>query len=85
VLLLDDGGEREVEASSLRAGQRIRIRPGQAVPADGVVVGGGLLGLECAKALRDKRDTLNLSPHALMQLPRRSLVLLRRAMRLKHE
>jgi Cu+-exporting ATPase len=41
VLLLDDGSEREVEAASLRPGQRIRIRPGQAVPADGVVVGGG--------------------------------------------
>jgi hypothetical protein len=37
------------------------------------------------KARLDKRVTSNLSLLALMQLPKRSHVLLRRAMRLKHE
>ena len=39
--LLVPGGEvRDVEASSLEPGQRIRIRPGETVPADGELVSG---------------------------------------------
>jgi len=35
-----DGGEREVAASDLRTGQRVRIRPGEKIPIDGTVVDG---------------------------------------------
>ena len=38
--LLTDDGEREVEAASLAKGQRIRVRPGDNIPADGRVVAG---------------------------------------------
>ena len=38
--LLTESGEREVEASTLRKGQRIRVRPGDNVPADGQVLTG---------------------------------------------
>ena len=38
--LRDDGSEEEVEAAQLRPGQTIRIRPGDNVPADGVIVSG---------------------------------------------
>ncbi|MDH7598417.1 MAG: cation-translocating P-type ATPase [Sedimentisphaerales bacterium] len=38
---LDDaGGEQEVPVSGLRPGDRIRIRPGDNIPADGEVIGG---------------------------------------------
>lgn len=36
----DDGSEETVPASSLRAGQVVRIRPGDKVPIDGIVVSG---------------------------------------------
>ena len=36
--LLEGGQTREVEAASLRAGQRVRIRPGEVVPTDGEIV-----------------------------------------------
>ena len=39
-LVADDGSERTVPASELRAGQRVRVRPGDKVPIDGVVVEG---------------------------------------------
>ncbi|MCK4436550.1 cation-translocating P-type ATPase, partial [bacterium] len=35
--LIEDGREREIEASSLKPGQTIRIRPGENVPADGTI------------------------------------------------
>lgn len=35
-----DGGEDDVPASRLQAGDRIRIRPGENVPADGAIAGG---------------------------------------------
>jgi Cu+-exporting ATPase len=35
-----DGGEREVDLDEVAAGDRIRIRPGEKVPADGVVIEG---------------------------------------------
>ncbi|MDR7400956.1 MAG: cation-translocating P-type ATPase [Armatimonadota bacterium] len=38
--LLPDGSEEEVLVSSLRPGDRVRVRPGERVPADGVVVEG---------------------------------------------
>lgn len=34
------GGERTVPASELRSGQRVRVRPGEKVPIDGLVVSG---------------------------------------------
>ncbi|MBS1767830.1 MAG: cadmium-translocating P-type ATPase [Acidobacteria bacterium] len=37
-LRLEDGVEVEVQASELRAGDRVRVKPGSAVPADGVVL-----------------------------------------------
>lgn len=36
----DREAEREVAVTTLRAGDRVRVRPGERVPADGVVVGG---------------------------------------------
>jgi len=36
--LLEDGQTREVEAASLKAGQHVRIRPGEVVPTDGEIV-----------------------------------------------
>ncbi|MGH7980431.1 MAG: heavy metal translocating P-type ATPase, partial [Limisphaerales bacterium] len=38
--ILKDGAEEEVPASELRVGDTIRIRPGDNVPADGVIVNG---------------------------------------------
>ena len=35
--LIEDGREREIEASSLKPGQTIRIRPGENVPVDGTI------------------------------------------------
>lgn len=39
-LLLPDGSEKEVPAEELRIGQRVRVRPGGAFPADGSVLKG---------------------------------------------
>lgn len=39
-LRLDEGGEVEVPSSELRAGDRVRVKPGSAIPADGVVFAG---------------------------------------------
>ncbi len=39
-VVLEDGTEREVAADELRAGQRIRVRPGEKIPIDGRVVKG---------------------------------------------
>ena len=39
-LLSEDGRETEVEAASLRPGQIIRVRPGDNIAADGVVING---------------------------------------------
>jgi heavy metal translocating P-type ATPase len=38
--LLDDGGERPVWAADLEPGDRVLVRPGERVPADGTVVDG---------------------------------------------
>jgi Cd2+/Zn2+-exporting ATPase len=38
--LITDTGETEVDVQSLRVGQRVRVRPGDNIPADGVVVVG---------------------------------------------
>lgn len=38
--LITDDGEREVQAASLAKGQRIRVRPGDNIPADGRVISG---------------------------------------------
>ena len=38
--LIDSGGEKEVNVSSLREGNRIRVRPGDNIPADGEVIKG---------------------------------------------
>jgi heavy metal translocating P-type ATPase len=38
--LLTEGGEREVPAASLQRGDRVRVRPGERVAADGVVAAG---------------------------------------------
>jgi Cu+-exporting ATPase len=35
-----DGGERDVEIEQVRVGDRLRVRPGEKVPVDGVVVSG---------------------------------------------
>jgi Cd2+/Zn2+-exporting ATPase len=39
-VVLSDGSEREIDAVDLRPGQRIRVRPGEAFAADGIVTGG---------------------------------------------
>jgi P-type Cu+ transporter len=36
----DDGGEHEVEIDALHAGDRLRVRPGEKVPVDGVILEG---------------------------------------------
>lgn len=38
--LITKDGEREVEATSLTRGQRVRVRPGDNIPADGKVIAG---------------------------------------------
>ncbi|MBD8908494.1 heavy metal translocating P-type ATPase [Methylorubrum zatmanii] len=38
--LVEAEGERDVPASALRLGDRVRVRPGEGVPADGTVVAG---------------------------------------------
>jgi Cd2+/Zn2+-exporting ATPase len=40
-LLIEDGGVREVSASSLQIGQLVLVRPGDRVPTDGIVIEGG--------------------------------------------
>ncbi len=37
---LDDAGERRVSVRSLRGGDRVRVRPGEQVPVDGLIVEG---------------------------------------------
>lgn len=39
-LLLPDGQERDVHQEQLRIGDRVRVRPGEQIPVDGIVVGG---------------------------------------------
>jgi Cu+-exporting ATPase len=39
-LLLDDGGEEEIEIDQVAVGDRLRVRPGEKVPVDGVVAEG---------------------------------------------
>ncbi len=36
----EDGSEEEVQVDSIRAGDRLRVTPGEKIPVDGVVVGG---------------------------------------------
>lgn len=38
--LFDDGTEREVPVEDLKSGSRVRIRPGEAIPVDGLVTSG---------------------------------------------
>ncbi len=38
--LLDDGGEQDVPLEAVRVGDRLRVRPGEKVPVDGVVIDG---------------------------------------------
>ncbi|MGD9617119.1 MAG: heavy metal translocating P-type ATPase [Alphaproteobacteria bacterium] len=40
-LVEPDGSERDVDLASVQPGQRLRVRPGEKVPVDGVVVEGG--------------------------------------------
>jgi Cd2+/Zn2+-exporting ATPase len=39
-LILEDGTEQEVDAARLRPGQRVRVRPGDNIPADGEITHG---------------------------------------------
>ncbi len=39
-VVLRDGGEAEIPVEEVRVGDRIVVRPGQAIPVDGVVVEG---------------------------------------------
>lgn len=39
-LLVDNGGERDVSLDQLKPGDRLRVRPGEKVPVDGVVIEG---------------------------------------------
>jgi Cu+-exporting ATPase len=42
-LLMDDGTERDVALDQVQVGQRLRVRPGEKVPVDGVVLEGSSL------------------------------------------
>src|SRR6185295_1614742 len=39
-IVLPDGGEKEIAVEEMRVGQRVRVKPGEAFSADGVVVKG---------------------------------------------
>ena len=40
-IIRDDGTEEEVQLDSVHVGDRLRVRPGEKVPVDGIVVEGG--------------------------------------------
>jgi Zn2+/Cd2+-exporting ATPase len=40
MVLMDDGSWKDVRTASIKVGQRVRIRPGELLPLDGVVVAG---------------------------------------------
>ena len=40
ILVTDEGGEREIAVDQLQLGQRVRVKPGGAFPADGTIVSG---------------------------------------------
>ena len=48
ILALPDGGEREVPIEELQLGQRVRVKPGDAFPADGTVIKGSSASDESA-------------------------------------
>lgn len=77
-LVAPDGAEREVPLAEVMAGDQLRVRPGEKIPVDGVVLEGrsevdeSMLTGEPLPALREAGDaisagTLNLSGNFLMQ------------------
>jgi Cd2+/Zn2+-exporting ATPase len=40
LLVTPDGGEREIPVEELQVGQRVRVKPGEAFPTDGIIAGG---------------------------------------------
>ena len=40
LVVTEGGGEREVDVADLQVGQRVRVKPGEAFPTDGIVAGG---------------------------------------------
>jgi Zn2+/Cd2+-exporting ATPase len=67
--LLDTGEEEDVPVSALLAGERVRLRTGDAVPADGIVEA-GVASLDTASLTGESVPPASRCPRTLYRAPR---------------